>query len=259
MIHLAGVSFRYKSADRYAIEAASCEIESEGISVIVGASGVGKSTLLALLAGIYVAGDPAVGELTGEITLDGLAPDKLRGARVVSWVPQTTALLDHFNVGDNVTLPLKIEGRKIEEGRCMKLLDALGMLERRESRPRQLSGGMKTRVSLARALISKPKYLFLDEPFANLDIGNRWNIYKLISEERQSADLCTLMTTHDIPEAMLLADRVIVITQRGGRTLLEAVPNIHISLPPQGGGDECLAEARRRAQGFEARIFTEAW
>ena len=68
-------------------------------------------------------------------------------------------------------------------------------------RPRSLSGGMKTRISLARALISQPKYLFLDEPFAGIDLVNRWTIYKMLISERRRPDMTTILTSHDIPEA----------------------------------------------------------
>src|SRR5262245_40017562 len=104
MIELVDVTFRYKDEKRTAIENVSSRFDCTGISCLVGRSGVGKSTLLAILAGIYLPGDPAVEEFRGEIKLDGLWPSQLRGARLASWVPQAAILLDHLTVSDNISL-----------------------------------------------------------------------------------------------------------------------------------------------------------
>src|ERR1017187_2414459 len=164
------VTFRYSGKAEYALRGVSFSCALQGIISMVGESGVGKSTLIALIAGIYDHRDPMVANFGGEIVIGGKAPCALRGASTVSWVPQVAVLLDHLNIVDNVLLPLTIGSRaKPDVEKAMSLLRFLGLMDYCNARPRDLSGGMKTRVSLARALVSEPKYLFLDEPFVGLD------------------------------------------------------------------------------------------
>jgi ABC-type nitrate/sulfonate/bicarbonate transport system ATPase subunit len=255
MITLSSLSFKYKNEKEYAIANVSCEIASEGISAIVGRSGVGKSTLLKLLAGIYVAGDPTVEDLQGGINIDGLIPRQLRGPGVASWVPQESALLDHLTVSGNIALAMMNVGDREELRRkCLDMVVRLGLDSVKHSRPRQLSGGMKTRVSLGRALISEPRYLFLDEPFSSLDLGNRWKLYTMVAEERRRPGLTTLITTHNIPEAMLLADRVVVMIDPGSGVRMHEIDNSRMAAS-EGKLDESLAEARRRALEIEREVY----
>jgi NitT/TauT family transport system ATP-binding protein len=253
MIRLDGLSFKYKSAPTLAIDSLSGEIPSLGIIALVGRSGVGKSTLLALLGGIYVEGDSLVDSLKGEIRIDDSRPSSLRGPDIVSWVPQVSSLLEHLTIHENIVLPTTINSAHCDvDDRCVDIMKRLGIDALGSRRPRQLSGGEKTRVSLARALVTRPRYLFLDEPFASLDLGTRWRIYELIIAERRRTGLTTIMTTHDIPEAMLLAESVVIMA-RGLKTELEltkAQPGI--DLPSRR---DCLAEARRRAMEIEERIY----
>jgi ABC-type nitrate/sulfonate/bicarbonate transport system ATPase subunit len=95
----------------------------------------------------------------------------------------------------------------------------------RNKRPRELSGGMKTRVALGRALLLRPEFLFLDEPMASLDIGLRWDMYKTLVEERRKSECATVLSTHDILEALVVGDYVCVMGFKGGRTLLKHVSN----------------------------------
>lgn len=257
MIDVANLSCKYRTAASYAIRGASFETESAGIITIVGASGVGKSTLLALLSGIYAPDDDIIECLEGDIELDGQRPCRLRGPHTVSWVPQEPALLDHLTVAKNVALPFEVTGREISDSRCLAVLERVGLANYQHARPRQLSGGMRTRVSIARALISQPKYLFLDEPFVGLDVANRWNMYMALSDDRRTGGVCTMITTHDIPEAMLLSDRILLLDSREERTTVEIFSNAPLDL--RGLGLEAaLTEARSRAQEIERRIFEKA-
>ena len=257
MIRITGLSFKYRERDAYAIRDLSAEIRTDGVTILVGESGVGKSTLLALLSGIYIAGDSLVGSLVGEIRIDDRQPKELRGPTVVSWVPQEGFLLDHLTVRENVMLPTEVGGRNDDtDGLLATLMKRLGIEELASRRPGQLSGGERTRVSLARALVTRSRYLFLDEPFASLDLGTRWRIYEIIQTERRRPGMTTIMTTHDISEAMLLADHISVMS-RGLKTELEFVqmkPRIDVLAEPSR---DCLAEARSRSLDVEDRIYLE--
>jgi len=177
---------------------------------------------MALVSGIYTDRDEMVGDLQGQITLDGHRPEEMRGPHTISWVPQQPALLDHLTVAQNVLLPISISGVDQQaRADCMRILAALDMGDRHGARPRELSGGMQTRISMARALISHPTYLFLDEPFTSLDVNNRWDLYRLLLAERKDKGLRTFLTTHDIPEALLLADRLLVLGKSEEATSIE--------------------------------------
>jgi NitT/TauT family transport system ATP-binding protein len=252
------VTFRYAGQDKDALTNACLECDSCGISVVVGRSGVGKSTLISLLAGIYLIGDSVVDTYVGEISIDGHKPSKILGPHMGSWVPQTPVLLDHLSVLGNVLLPTTIAGESTADAtKAKEMLKKLG-LEYPESRPRDLSGGMRTRVCLVRALVSRPKYLFLDEPFVSLDLMNRLLIYRLLRAERSKGGLTTVLSTHDIPEAVLLGDRIIemsnVMTGHKPATEIVTVENQAI-LSSNGGVEACLRAAREAAGPIEKRLF----
>lgn len=256
MIDLKNISFKYKGEQSYAIRGLTAQFDNSGITAIIGESGVGKSTLIALLAGIYAKGDPMVERFDGQIQIDAEEPGKIRGARMISWVPQATSLLDHLTVHENVLLPARLG--EVDHGfqqRFSDLIERLDMKSWMSKRPRELSGGMKTRVSLARALVSRPAYLFLDEPFASLDLGNRWNIYEVIAAQRRGDGLTTVMTTHNVPEAMLLANRVVVMVQREVTRIDQVIENAPIDLAGMSR-EGCLAVARERAPQVEGRIYS---
>jgi ABC-type nitrate/sulfonate/bicarbonate transport system ATPase subunit len=256
MLKVENLSFKYSRKIEYALRDASVECPLDGINAIVGRSGVGKSTLISLLAGIYLVGDSVVGEYEGQIHINGLTPAEIRGPAIVSWVPQVPVLLDHLSVLGNVLLPITIAGVIGEEKvRASKLLQDLGLERYYDSRPRELSVGMKTRVSLLRALISKPRHLFLDEPFVSLDLKNRWRIYELLRADRGVANLATILTTHDIPEATILADRIIVMSKtNGGPTIMRVVAN-KAMLDSGANSDVCLKTARDAAASIEEQLF----
>lgn len=255
MIVLEDVEFRYSRRPKRVIQGLSCEWSSRGISVVVGRSGVGKSTLIALLAGIFVDTDNLIGHLSGFISIDGSAPATLRGANLVGWVPQQPVLLEHLNVIENVLLPTKLlqVNRPVIVKRCEDLLDRLGLGDSTHLRPCELSGGMQTRVSLARALVAEPRYLFLDEPFSGLDLFSRWRLYEILEEERLAAPLVTIATTHNVAEAMAFGDRLICLQDT---PLTTAIPRENADPPMRRlAAPEALAEARRRAASLEAELF----
>lgn len=187
---------------------------------VVGPSGCGKSTLLSLVAALF----PVSG---GRILIDG--EEIKRPHPKVGVVFQTDLLLYWRTVLDNLLLPAEIKGwdRRAYTARAERLLEQVGLAGFGQKYPSELSGGMKQRVALARALIQEPGLLLMDEPFGALDALTReqisMDIQRIWMDRRKTA----LHITHSIPEAVLLADRVVVMSPRPGRI----VEIIDIDLP----------------------------
>jgi NitT/TauT family transport system ATP-binding protein len=177
---------------------------------IVGPSGCGKSTLLRIITGLLT---PIMGRAS---VLGGLAGPR-RGE--VSLVFQRPALLPWLNVLDNVLFPLRHMGRPVTSetiDRAMGLLVMMGIADFARMRPKELSGGMQQRVGICRALITDPQLLLMDEPFAALDALTRdelgFELLRLCAEKPKAV----LFVTHSIPEAVMLSDRVLIMTARPG-------------------------------------------
>jgi putative ABC transport system ATP-binding protein len=164
---------------------------------IVGASGSGKSTLLSLLAGLDA---PSSGSVSlGEVTLSSLDEDgraKLRGERV-GFVFQSFQLLPALTALENVMLPLELRGDRDAESPARAILARVGLAERLEHYPRQLSGGEQQRVALARAFVTRPALLFADEPTGNLDTATGQAIIDLLFELNQQLGTTLVLVTHD--------------------------------------------------------------
>jgi NitT/TauT family transport system ATP-binding protein len=177
---------------------------------VVGPSGCGKSTLLRLMAGLL---EPD----QGRVCLHGqplTAP-----SRDISLVFQKANLMPWRTVFDNVLLPLQVQhfSRDEAEPRVARALELVGLLEVRESYPHEMSGGMAQRVALARALAHEPEVLLLDEPFGALDALTRERLNQDLLRIWETDRRSVVMVTHNIREAVYLADRVLVLTQRPGR------------------------------------------
>jgi NitT/TauT family transport system ATP-binding protein len=224
--------------------------ENEFISV-VGPSGCGKTTLLRILAGLEQASGGAA-MVAGE-TISAPRPD-------VGVVFQQATLLPWNTVLDNVLLPVQLRGDKSPESRerALSLLAFMGLGEFAKKYPFELSGGMQQRVSICRALMRDPKILLMDEPFGALDAMTRemlnMELMRLWSEEKKTV----VFITHSIPEAVLLGDRVVVMSPRPGR--ISEVLTVDIPRPrslktmalPRFG--EICDEIRSR---FGAELYTE--
>jgi len=191
------------------------------IVCLVGPSGSGKSTLLRIIAGLVRAD-------RGEVQVDGVP---VRGPHpAIGMVFQRTNLMPWRNVADNVLLPVEVaQGRVMDADRhaADRLLGLVGLEGFERVYPKQLSGGMAQRVVLARALMQSPRLLLLDEPFGSLDAmtRERMNVELLQLNAMQRQTL--VIVTHSISEAVFLADRVIVMSQRPGRIVAE----IAVGLP----------------------------
>ncbi len=164
---------------------------------IVGASGSGKSTLLSLLAGLDT---PSVGRVRlGDVDLSALDEDgraKLRGERV-GFVFQSFQLLPALTALENVMLPLELRGDRDAAGPARRILERVGLGERLEHYPRQLSGGEQQRVALARAFVTGPSLLFADEPTGNLDTETGRSVIDLLFELNAQAGTTLVLVTHD--------------------------------------------------------------
>ncbi|MDE2607035.1 MAG: ATP-binding cassette domain-containing protein [Burkholderiales bacterium] len=195
------------------VDGADLAVEEGAFHCLVGRSGCGKTTLLKIAAGL-------------------LAPDSGRvvfhgGPRDIGFVFQSPTLLEWLTAIDNVLLPVSLHHRPTgeERARALQLLQQLGLGEQARKQPRQLSGGQQSRVALARALILQPKLLLLDEPFAALDAITREELQRDLLAMCRRQRTTVLFVTHDIAEAVYLADHVDVV--ESGRIAQE----IPIALP----------------------------
>lgn len=173
------------------------EIKTGETVAVVGASGSGKSTLLALLAGLDSATEGEViidGSALGELDEDGRAA--LRAASV-GFVFQSFQLLPALTALENVMLPLELHGQGDAAGRAARYLDRVGLHERQDHYPRQLSGGEQQRVAIARAFAGEPQVLFADEPTGNLDTKTGALIADLLFELNREAGTTLVLVTHD--------------------------------------------------------------
>jgi NitT/TauT family transport system ATP-binding protein len=195
---------RFPNQDRDVIRAISFGIPPRECVSLLGPSGCGKTTLLRLLMGIE---RPTSGTLAIEPALVGHLSYVFQEPRLVPW---RTSL-------ENVLLPLELCGRAVDgsNAEVEELLTLLGLGERLDNFPRELSGGMQMRVALARALITKPKVLLLDEPFAALDERTRFRLQDLLLDLRARLDLQYVFVTHSISEAVYLGDRVFLMDKSG--------------------------------------------
>lgn len=243
LLEVRKLSYIYHSpdAETQAISEVSFGIEREEFVAIVGPSGCGKTTILSLIAGIL---EPS----SGEILLDGKPVKEAAG--LTAFMPQRDQLFEWRNILRNVLLGPEIRRQKTPENVkfAHSLLKKYGLSDFEKKRPSELSGGMRQRAALIRTLVTSPELLLLDEPFSALDFQTRLtvcdDVYRIIREEKKTV----VFVTHDIAEAISMADRVIVLTERPAR-----IKNIYtIDL------DKSLSPLRRRELGF-ADYFKRIW
>jgi NitT/TauT family transport system ATP-binding protein len=212
MIELNQVTKRFDSG-LLALGGVSMHVARDEFVTLLGPSGCGKSTVLKLVAGLVV---PTEGAVVSPAQTD-------QTGRSTAYVFQEPTLLPWATVFDNVWLPLRLQGQSRSTALPVitRVLEQVGLAEFHQSDPSQLSGGMKMRVSIARALVSQPQVLLMDEPFAALDD---------ITRQRLNADLLTwwhgqkmaaLFVTHNVAEAVFLSQRVLVMGARPGKVVAE--------------------------------------
>lgn len=186
-------------------------VNSGDFVAIVGPSGCGKSTLLNLLAGMLT-------PESGTLLLNG-TPLTSDSRRHIGYMLQQDYLLEWRSIWKNVLLGLEIRHELTEESRtyAKQLLEKYGLEKFSQSKPSQLSGGMRQRVALVRTLVLKPELLLLDEPFSALDYQTRLSVSNDIGSIIRKEKKTAILVTHDLAEAVSLADRVIILTARPGR------------------------------------------
>ena len=223
MLELKGVSVSYPSADGsslLALDGMDLSVEKGELAALVGPSGCGKSTVLNVLAGQVI---PSAGRVR-------LAGEPVRGVLPsVGYISQADTLLPWRTVLDNVALAMELRGvekrRRRETAR--RLMASMGLAGFETSYPRELSGGMRKRAAIARVLAVDPAVLMMDEPFAPLDALTRQKLQDDILALWEETGCTILYVTHDLTEAITLADRVVLMSARPGR----AVRTYPIDLP----------------------------
>ena len=213
-------SYATKARTVHALGPVSFTLEPGRTTAVVGPSGCGKSTLLRLVAGLD---RPTAGRILAR------GSPVREGMDGVGIVFQRDLLFDWLTIIDNVLLPAELQrrNRRASIDRARALLDELGVGEFAALSPWDLSGGMRQRAAIARALLCEPWLLLLDEPFSALDALTRDQMGVLLQRVQRSAQTTTLLITHSIPEAVFLADRVLVMSARPGRVL----DDIDVALP----------------------------
>ncbi len=196
-------------SSRVVISDLNLQIAAGEFLAILGPSGCGKSTLLRMIANLT-------------------APDSGRihakpAAHRTAFVFQDAHLLPWRNVLDNVVLPLELKNKDTVDShsKARNILDQVGLADAATRYPNELSGGMRMRVSLARALVTEPALLLLDEPFAALDEITRFHLEVQLRDLWQHLGMTIIFVTHSISEAAFLADRALVMTRRGGHIKLD--------------------------------------
>lgn len=210
-VRLHRVTKQFRAADGQHVAALSkveLEIAAGEVVALVGQSGCGKSTLLRLVAGLE-------GPSEGEVSLDG--KPVLGPAPECAMVFQEHRLFPWLTVTENVRFALRGIAAAEQEALIAEQLALMGLSGFARAYPHQLSGGMAQRVALARALARRPSVLLLDEPFAALDAFTKTRLQEELWRARERARPTTLLVTHDIEEAVYLADRIVVLSERPGR------------------------------------------
>jgi ABC-type nitrate/sulfonate/bicarbonate transport system ATPase subunit len=220
VLKIKDISFSYVS-DIQVLGNISFSIEKGKTLAIVGASGCGKSTLLRIISGILPNDKRNI--LQGTICVDSQTPDNYRQTGKLAFMFQEATLMPNLTVKENITLPLRINGNKPLQ-KVDSLIKVVGLEEATNYLPKQLSGGMKTRVALARSFITNPELLLLDEPFSSLDIAWKSKLYVELEKLRQLTDTTIVIVTHDVQEALLLSNHIIVLNSLG---TIEASKNIN--------------------------------
>ena len=251
-LELDTVSLQYGGTEgTLALDALSMDVQPGEFVAVVGPSGCGKSTLMKLLSGLWPASD-------GTVIVDGREVDG--PLSIAGMAFQNPTLLPWRSVLRNVLLPLEVvkphrgrlaRERAAYEAKARDLLALVGLAGFESKSPWQLSGGMQQRVSLCRALIHDPRLLMLDEPFGALDIFTREELWGVLQDVWLARRPTVVLVTHDLREAVYLADRVFVMSARPGR-MVHVQP---VDLPrPRSLATTFLPEFTELVHGLRDRI-----
>ncbi|ADO41336.1 ABC transporter ATP-binding protein [Ketogulonicigenium vulgare] len=214
-ISLCGVSKSFKlegGRQLTALEGIDLSLAPGEFVALLGPSGCGKSTILRLVAGLDTA-------TTGSVSIEGRSPAALSKAHRLGVAFQDHALLPWLSIAQNIALPFQVAGQSVDHARVAELIALVGLTGFEHARPSQLSGGMRQRASIARALVLQPDVLLLDEPFGALDAVTRRHMNVELQRIWSTRTLTTLLVTHAVDEALFLADRILVMSGRPGRVI----------------------------------------
>lgn len=243
-LKISQLSLTYHTVEReiHALDNINFDIAEQEFISIVGPSGCGKSTLLSVIAGL-------IKPTAGQITIDG---NVVSGTdQSIGYMLQEDYLFEWRTIVDNALLGLEVLGKKTAENivRVKQMIHDYGLSGFEKNYPRQLSGGMRQRVALIRTLATSPDILLLDEPFSALDYQNRLAVSEDVSGILRAQKKTIIMVTHDIPEAISMADRVIIMTPRPGQIKSEH----HIRM------DKCETPLQKRDSPRFHEYFTSIW
>jgi NitT/TauT family transport system ATP-binding protein len=235
---LSGVQKRF--GDVHALDGIDLEIAAGEFVSLIGPSGCGKSTLLRVVADLE---QPT----SGSVMVGGKTPHQARLDQDYGIAFQQAGLLEWRSVVENVELPLHVHGvdKAKRRERATELLELVGLAEFAGSRPSELSGGMQQRVAIARALAPSPRLLLMDEPFGALDEMTRERMQAELLRIARETEAAVLFVTHSIPEAVVLSDRVVVMSPRPGR-IIEVVTG------ERPGADQDVDDVRESGAFFAA-------
>lgn len=207
MLAFKNVTFQYEGDETPMMRNLSFSVEEGDFVSIIGASGCGKSTIFRLINGLEKLQQ-------GEITVDGKSIGQLK--QYSAFMPQKDLLFPWRTIEQNICLPMELAGveKKEQERRCGEVLEQVGLLDYRKKYPKDLSGGMKQRVSFARTLLSGADMLLLDEPFSALDFLTRVDMQEWLLKQREHYNQTILFITHDVEEAIFLSQKIFVIQDR---------------------------------------------
>ncbi len=207
-IALNGVGKRYRTG-AIALEGISFDVERGEFVTLLGPSGCGKSTLLRLVSGLS-------GVTEGSVRVNGMTPENAR--ELISFIFQDPTLMPWRTVEENVGLSLELEhaARPLRSERVARMLEMVSLTHVARSYPRQLSGGMKMRTSIARALVSRPHILLMDEPFAALDEMTRDRMNEELLRLYEEKKWTVLFVTHSVSEAVFLSSRIVILSPHPG-------------------------------------------
>lgn len=244
-LEVCGVSYSYHSPDGEtpALSHISFIVSAGEFLAVVGPSGCGKSTLLSLLCGLIKPED-------GSILIDGAAAPE--GHTGIGYMLQKDHLFEWRTIYDNVALGLEIQKKlnKSTHSQLKEMLQSYGLGGFEKARPSELSGGMRQRTALIRTLALKPDLLLLDEPFSALDYQTRLSVCDDISSIIRSTGKTAILITHDLSEAISVADRILILSSRPGR--IKAI--LPIDFPP-----EYDSPLKRRNAGEFSAYFNQVW
>lgn len=215
-LEIKNLSFQYKDSDKFILEDLSFSINKNEFVTIIAPSGTGKSTLFRLILGLL---KPTM----GTIKIDG--EDK---KNIIGYMPQKDCLMPWRNILDNAAIGLELNGYSKKEAReiASQYFESFNLGGTENYYPHELSGGMRQRVSFLRAIVNNPSLLLLDEPFSSLDALTRRKMQTWLLELCQRESNTVFMITHDIDEALLLSDRILICTELPYRNLKSIEVNL---------------------------------